>query len=99
VCVIAPRLPRSRQRFWGAGILALALTGCASLPGRTPKELELGMSPAEVRAVLGPPQRVAVEPNMTLEMWYYRGQMLTFHQGILFSWEDASSPTPTQEGR
>ena len=96
-CSWSAHRPRGGQRIVAAAV-CLMLTGCAASGWWNQRtELRLGMSKPQVQAILGPPQRVTTQPNMRLETWTYLDKTVTFHQDMLFSWEESS--LQPQEGR
>lgn len=57
--------------------------------GNQSTTLSLGMSTQQVRTMLGPPQDITTQrlEGMMLETWRYLDRTLTFHNGLLHSWQ------------
>ena len=71
-------------------VVLVSLTGCAATLwwGKKQTTLRFGMTQQQVQTLLGPPQQVMSQQlqDMMVETWKYLDRTVTFHNGIVYSW-------------
>ena len=81
-------------------VMVVGLTGCATTFwwGNKSTTLSLGMTKEQVQALLGPPQQaIGQELNgMMVETWRYLDRIVTFRNGLVYSWQ--AGPHAEEQG-
>jgi hypothetical protein len=79
-----------------AGLALVGVMGCGATVwwGKRSKTISLGMSRQQVQTLLGPPRHVLTQQlqGLMVETWKYLDRTVTFHNGVVQSWEPHPPP-------